>query len=61
MKTFEVPIVYRGQCNFLVQADDANQAQGIAEAKWHNGEMPEDLGNEWETIERFGAVQEIDP
>jgi hypothetical protein len=53
---FEVPIVYRGQCNYLVPASNKEEAEAIARAKFSAGAAPDDLGNEWEEIERVGTI-----
>jgi hypothetical protein len=57
MNKFEVPIVYRGQCNFIVEAENAEAAKSLAESKFNNGDRPDDLGNEWEEIERIGDAE----
>jgi len=56
---YEVPIVYRGQCNYVVEADDAEQAEAKARLAYGNGEAATPLGNEWEEIERIGTIQEV--
>ncbi len=56
MAVYEVPIVYRGQCNFLIEASSEEEAKKIAERKFNNGDRPDDLGNEWEKIDRMGEV-----
>jgi len=58
-KTYEVPIVYQGQVNFLVKADSEEEAKEIAESRWKAGVQPDKFGNEWQEIERFGKVSEI--
>ena len=51
MHTFEVAVVYKGQCNFIVEAASEEEAKQIAEIKFKNGDRPDDLGNEWEKID----------
>ena len=53
MPKYEVPIVYEGQCNFIVDADTPEEAKQKAELKFKNGEQPDHLGNEWEVIDRI--------
>jgi hypothetical protein len=58
-KTYEVPVVYKGQCSFIVEAETPEQAQELAESLFNNGDTPTALGNEWENIERFGEITKI--
>jgi hypothetical protein len=53
---WEVPIVYRGQVNYLIPAPTAESAREIAERRFKNGAVRDVLGNEWEEIERIGTV-----
>jgi hypothetical protein len=57
---FEVPIVYKGQANYIVTADSPQEADAIAQAKFHRGETPDTLGNEWETIDRVGEIKPVE-
>ena len=45
--TFEVPIVYRGQNNYIVEAETAEDAQQITEARYYNGDDGEQTQGEW--------------
>lgn len=54
---YEVPIVYRGQSNYIVWADTKEEAERIARAMFNNNEPPTTLANEWETIERVGDIE----
>jgi hypothetical protein len=56
MPRFEVPIVYKGQCNFIVEASSIEEAENIARKMFNNGDRPDELGNEWEKIDRIGEV-----
>lgn len=56
MPRYEVPIVYRGQSNYIVEAADAQEAERIARAKFNGGDQSDELGNEWESIERVGEI-----
>jgi len=56
MAVYEVPVVYRGQCNFLIEASSEEEAKKIAERKFKDGDEPDVLGNEWEEIDRMGEV-----
>ena len=57
---YAVPVLYRGQCNFLVEADTPEKAEEIAEQKFKNGDKQDTLGNEWEEVERTGRPQPLD-
>lgn len=59
MKRWEVPIVYKGQINYIVAADTAEEAADIAADKFKGNDKADALGNEWEEIETVGAVVEI--
>lgn len=54
MPWYEVPVMYRGQCNFRVEADNPDQAQEKAQIAFKNNEATIELGNEWEEIQRVG-------
>jgi hypothetical protein len=56
---YEVPIVYRGQSNYIVEADSPEEAERIAKNRYHAADPPDELGNEWEEIERIGEVSEV--
>ena len=60
LTTYEVPVIYRGQCNFIVTAESPEQAAELAEARFKGGMEPDLLGNEWEEIERVGSVQVVE-
>lgn len=60
MPKFEVPVVYKGQCNFIVEASSIEEAEKIAEIKFNNGDSPDKLGNEWEKIDRIGEVVPVE-
>ena len=49
---YEVPIIYRGQCTFIVDADSPDEAKERAEAKFKGGDQPDEMGNEWEEVDR---------
>lgn len=59
MPKYEVPIVYRGQANFIVEAASAEEAAEKARTKFRSGDAADELGNEWEGIERVGEIEEI--
>lgn len=48
---YEIPIIYRGQVNFIVEAESPEKALEIATQRFNNGDTPDVLGNEWEQIE----------
>lgn len=56
MPNFEVPIVYRGLSNFIVNAETPEAARELAIARFNDGDTPELLGNEWEEIDRVGEI-----
>jgi hypothetical protein len=60
MPKFEVPVVYKGQCNFIVEASSIKEAENIAEEMFNNGDRPDGLGNEWEKIDRIGEVVPVE-
>jgi hypothetical protein len=60
---YVVPIIYRGQANYVVEASSFDEAKILAREAFEHGkdtaeEVP--LGNEWEEIEKFGTVEEAD-
>lgn len=60
MAKYEVPIVYRGLTNYVVEAANESQARDVAEAKFKSGDCVDLFGNEWEEIERFGDIQKME-
>jgi len=60
VQKFEVPIVYRGQSNYIVFALDKEGAERRARDRFDSGDKPDDLGNEWEEIERVGDINPVD-
>lgn len=52
---YEVAIVYRGQCTFIVEADDPDAACAAARGRWEDGETADNLGADWEEVERIAA------
>jgi hypothetical protein len=61
MAKFEVPVIYKGQCNFIVEAGSEEEATQIARRMFNNGDRPDELGNEWEKIDWIGDVSKVDP
>lgn len=57
---YEVPIVYRGQSNFIVEASSAEEAERIARERFELDAPADILGNEWEEVERVGVIKSID-
>lgn len=55
MNKYEVAIVFKEQVNYIVEAENKEEAEEIAKARWENGEPPDDLGNEWAEIERVST------
>ena len=56
---YEVPVVYRGQCNFIVEANSPHRGPRIGRCPLKNGEAPDELGNEWEEVDRLGEPTEV--
>jgi hypothetical protein len=54
-----VPIVYRGQSNFAVEAETPADAAEEARRLFKGGEPPTECGNEWEDIERIGTPEPL--
>lgn len=58
MPKFNVPIVYRGISNYIVEADTPEKAREEAIRQFNDGEVTLYLlGNEWEEIERVGEAE----
>ena len=57
---YEVPIIYKGQCTFIVEADSPEQAKEKAEFKFKNGDGVDDMGNEWESIDQICNPVEVE-
>jgi hypothetical protein len=56
---YYVPIVARRQLNYIVEARDENGARQAAIDRFNAGNAPEECGNEWEEIERIGAIEPV--
>ncbi len=57
---YEVPVIYRGQCTFVVEADSPQEAKEKATVSFKGGVEPDTCGNEWEEIERVCEPQKMD-
>ena len=57
---FAVPVVFRGQHNYIIDADTPEAAQKMAEEAFKSDVAPDVLGNEWEEEERVGTPTPID-
>lgn len=53
---YEVAVVFRGQDNFIVEADSPEEARAKAKARFLAGDQPDELGNEWQEVERVGPA-----
>jgi hypothetical protein len=60
MSKYEVPVVYRGQDNFIVEVENPREAEEIAIARFNNGDTPDILGTEWERIEYIGQIELVE-
>ena len=49
---YEVPILYRGQANYIVEAETPDQAQKKAMKAFNNGDDADWLGNDMKAIEK---------
>ena len=56
---YEVPIVYVGLSNFIVEASSPKEAEMKARERFANGDSPDVLGNESENIEIIGVITEV--
>lgn len=61
MAKYEVPIIYHGLSNFIVEADGPSEAIAKAIEMFNNGEEPAMLGNEWEIFDRAQDAMPINP
>lgn len=61
MKKWEVPIVYRGQANYVVEAETAREAEKLARRMFEQGDKAPGLGNEWEDLDYVGDITEVLP
>lgn len=55
--SYEVPVVYKGQSDFIVSATSPEQAEQIARAMFNNNENP--TREVYEQIERIGEIQKL--
>lgn len=53
---YEVPVIYRGQCSFIVEARNPLEARMRAEQAFRQGVEPDRFGNEWEKPEKIGEA-----
>lgn len=56
---WEVQILYSGMVNYVVEADDPEDAAARARANYRAGFTPTNLGNEWEKFESFGEIHRL--
>ena len=59
MKKFEVPVIYKGLTNYIVEAETPEEASRKANQLFRNSEGSVDLGNEWEEIDHVGEIKEV--
>lgn len=57
MPKFSVAVTYRGLTNFVVDAENAEEAEGIAQEMFANDDRPTTLGNEWAESESIHAKE----
>lgn len=58
MKTFYVPVLYRGQSNFVIRAKNEEAAKTEAVRRFNEGVEPDICGSEWEIVDRIGDITE---
>ena len=56
---YYVPIVARRQLNYIVEAQNEDEARQAAIHRFDAGVIPDECGNEWEEIERVGAIEPV--
>ena len=57
---YEVPIIYKGVFNFIVEADSVDDAKDKAFFMFEDGRQPVELGNEWESVESIGEPEPVE-
>lgn len=66
-KTFEVPIIYKGQINYIIEAESQDEAQSIACAKFNNNDKGDIPVVEWGgltelvKLKKFSSVHIVIP
>ena len=53
---YEVPIVYKGQATYIVEAENEEQAMELADARFKRGDDGDLPASDYETIENYGLV-----
>lgn len=61
MPKYEVPLLYKGQRSYIIEAETPEAAKDVAAARFCDGDDGVVLGNESEEFERFGEVTELPP
>ena len=56
---YYVPMVLRRQLNYIVEAQNEDEARQAAIQRFDAGAIPDECGNEWEEIERVGAIEPV--
>ncbi len=59
MAAYSVPIIYRGLSHYTVVANSPAEAAEIAAARFNEGFVADECGNEWESIEEVLDPEEI--
>jgi hypothetical protein len=59
MPKFCVPVIYSGLSNFIVEADNKEEAETKARELFRGGETPDMLGNEYENVESIGEIEQL--
>ena len=57
MPKFSVAVTYRGLTNFVVDAENSDEAEDIAREMFANDSRPTTLGNEWAESEEVHAKE----
>ena len=58
-KKYCVPVIFKGQDNFVVLADSPEEARDKAEQAFKGGLPPTVCGNEWQEFEQTGIPEEL--
>jgi len=59
MPKYCVSVYFSGMDNFIVEADDPEQAKEKAEEAFRDGQPPDVCGNEWQQIDDCGEPEEV--
>ena len=59
---YAVPIIYKGQSTYIVEAESPEEAEVKARRRYNFGYEPEPmLPSDWQELVRVGDIEEIKP